>query len=110
MHRWRSEPPTVRPAQHARALAEFRRALEMGPGNNRVHFQLGVTFTAMGQMEDAIRELEIAARPAHGHNSRVEAYLGYAYAAAGRTHDARDILKELERTAATSTSRRSASR
>ena len=47
-------------------------------------------------MDDAIRELEIAARPAHGHNSRIEAYLGYAYAAAGRTLDARAVLKELD--------------
>ncbi len=50
----------------------------------------------MGRPADAIRELEIAARPAQGHNSRVEAYLGYAYAAAGRAEDARKVLKELE--------------
>jgi len=50
----------------------------------------------MGRMDDAIRELESAARPSAVHNSRMEAYLGYAYAAAGRTHDARDILNELE--------------
>ena len=50
----------------------------------------------MGRFDDAIRELEIAARPATGHNSRVEAYLGYAFAAAGRTDDARAVLKELE--------------
>jgi TolB-like protein/Tfp pilus assembly protein PilF len=81
--------------RYERALAELRRALEMSPGNNRVHFQLGATFAAMGRMNDAIRELEIAARPAHGHNSRIEAYLGYAYAAAGRTVDARAVLKEL---------------
>jgi Flp pilus assembly protein TadD len=59
-------------------------------------FQLGTTFTAMNRMDDAIRELQIAARPAHGHNSRIEAYLGYAYAAAGRTRDARAVLKELD--------------
>ena len=82
--------------QYDRAIAELRRALEMSPGNNRVHFQLGVTLVAMGRPADAIRELEIAARPAHGHNSRIEAYLGYAYAAAGRTRDAREVLKELE--------------
>jgi TolB-like protein/DNA-binding winged helix-turn-helix (wHTH) protein/Tfp pilus assembly protein PilF len=79
-----------------RAVAEFGRALEMSPGNNRVHFQLGTTFVEMGRIDDAIRELDIAARPAHGHNSRIEAYLGYAYAAAGRTLDARAVLKELD--------------
>jgi tetratricopeptide (TPR) repeat protein len=82
--------------QYDRALAEFHRALAMSPGNNRVRFQLGATFAAIGRMDDAIRELEIAARPAQGNNSRVEAYLGYAYAAAGRTADARAVLKELD--------------
>ena len=50
----------------------------------------------MGRPADAIRELEIAARQATGHNSRMEAYLGYAYAAAGRPRDARGVLEELE--------------
>ncbi len=48
-------------------------------------FTIGVTLVAMGRPADAIPELDIAARPAQGHNSRIEAYLGYAYAAAGRT-------------------------
>ena len=82
--------------QYDRAIAEFRRALEMLPGHTNAHFQLGVTFVAMGRLDDAIRELELAARPSAVHNSRMEAYLGYAYAAAGRTHDARKVLKELE--------------
>ena len=47
-------------------------------------------------MDDAVRELEVAARPSDVHNSRMEAYLGYAYAAAGRTDDARKVLRELE--------------
>lgn len=83
-------------SQYDRAISELRRALEMSPGNNRVHFQLGVTFVAMRRLSDAIRELESAARTAQGHNSRMEAYLGYAYAAAGRTRDARAVLQELE--------------
>jgi Flp pilus assembly protein TadD len=67
----------------------------MLPGHTQAHFQLGVTFVALGRLKDAIRELESAARPSDVHNSRMEAYLGYAYAAAGRTHDARKVLKEL---------------
>ena len=82
--------------QYDRAIGEFRRTLEMSPANNRVHFQIGITLVAMGRPDDAIRELEIAARQATGHNSRMEAYLGYAYAAAGRARDAREVLKELE--------------
>ena len=82
--------------EYDRAIRELRRALEMSPPNNWVQFEIGVTLVAMGRPADAIRELEIAARPAQGHNSRVEAYLGYAYAAAGRAEDARQVLKELE--------------
>ena len=82
--------------QYERALSEYGRALEMSPANNRAQFQTGVTLVAMGRPADAIRELEIAARQATGHNSRMEAYLGYAYAAAGRARDAREVLKELE--------------
>ena len=82
--------------EYDRAIRELRRALEMNPPNNWVLFEIGVTLVAMGRPADAIRELEIAARPAQGHNSRVEAYLGYAYAVAGRAEDARQVLKELE--------------
>jgi tetratricopeptide (TPR) repeat protein len=82
--------------QYDRSVTELQRALKMSPGDNRVQSQLGATFVAMGRLDDAIRAFEIAARPAHGHNSRMEAYLGYAYAAAGRIDDARAVLKELE--------------
>ena len=81
---------------HERALDELRLALKMSPGSTRVSFQLGATLALMGRLDDAIRELEVAARSPGGHNSRFEAYLGYAYAAAGRSGDARDVLKELE--------------
>jgi TolB-like protein/DNA-binding winged helix-turn-helix (wHTH) protein/Tfp pilus assembly protein PilF len=81
--------------QYERSITEIRRAIEMSPANTRGNFQLGVTLVAMGRFTDAIPELEIAARPATGHNSRIEAYLGYAYAAAGRPDDAREVLNEL---------------
>ena len=96
MHRSPSESPTAAGGINDRALAELHRALALSPGSNWVRFELGATFAVIGRMDDAIRELETAARPAHGHNSRVEAYLGYAYAAAGRTVDARAVLKELD--------------
>jgi tetratricopeptide (TPR) repeat protein len=82
--------------RYDRAVAELRRALEISPARPRVHFQLGITFVEMGQLADAIRPLEIAARPVTGHIPRHEAYLGYAYAAAGRRDDARAVLLELE--------------
>jgi TolB-like protein/DNA-binding winged helix-turn-helix (wHTH) protein len=82
--------------EYDRAIRELRRALEVSPADRRVRFQIGVTLVAMGRPTDAIPELEVAARPAQGHNSRFEAYLGYAYAAAGRAANARQVLRELE--------------
>jgi TolB-like protein/DNA-binding winged helix-turn-helix (wHTH) protein len=82
--------------QYDRSIQELRRALAMSPTLPRTHFQLGVTLMAMGRYAEAIPEIAIAARPATGHNTRVEGYLGYAYAAAGRTNDARAVLNELE--------------
>jgi TolB-like protein/Flp pilus assembly protein TadD len=81
--------------QYDRAIAELRRALEIPPGHNRAHFQLGVTFTLMGRFTDAIDSLETAFKLSQ-RNLRFLAYLGYAYAAAGRPLDARRILNELE--------------
>jgi hypothetical protein len=53
-------------------ITELRRALELLPGHTNAQFNLGVTFVAMGRMDDAIRELELAARPSAVHNSRME--------------------------------------
>jgi tetratricopeptide (TPR) repeat protein len=83
-------------AQYDRAIAELRRALEIIPGRPRAHFQLGVTFVAMAQNDDAIHELEAAVQASRGATPRFSAYLGYAYAAAGRAFDARRILNQLE--------------
>ena len=82
--------------QHDRAVEELRGALEVGPGYNRVRFQLGTTLVAMGRLDDGISELRVAALSNGRHNSRMEAYLGYAYAAAGHPRPARELLKELE--------------
>jgi DNA-binding winged helix-turn-helix (wHTH) protein/Flp pilus assembly protein TadD len=82
--------------QADRALEELRHALTIAPDQPRAHFQIGVTLVLMGRVNDAVSELEQAARSARGGNSRFEAYLGYAYAATGRTTDARNVLKALE--------------
>ncbi len=81
--------------QHERAITEFRRALEMVPGQPRAHFAIGGTYVAMGRMDEAILELE-ASVSRDSSNARFEAYLGYAYAAAGRTADAQRVLARLE--------------
>jgi tetratricopeptide (TPR) repeat protein len=79
---------------HDRAIAEFRRALEISPGHPQTRFQMGVTFVLMRRHDEAIRELEAAVAPVDG-NARFKAYVGYAYAAAGRRTDARRVLNEL---------------
>jgi tetratricopeptide (TPR) repeat protein len=89
--------PAYRAAgQHERAIAEFRRALDMKRDASRAHFQLGATYVAMGRIDDAIRELEAAVPSRRQPDSRFEAYLGYAYAAGGRPLDARRVLNRLE--------------
>jgi TolB-like protein/DNA-binding winged helix-turn-helix (wHTH) protein/Tfp pilus assembly protein PilF len=82
--------------QHEHALVEFRRAFDMNRDRSRAHFQLGVTYVAMRRLDDAIRELEAAARLPRQLSSRIETYLGYAYASAGRPADARRIVDTLE--------------
>jgi TolB-like protein/DNA-binding winged helix-turn-helix (wHTH) protein/Flp pilus assembly protein TadD len=82
--------------QHERAIAEFRRALDMKRDPSRAHFQLGATYVAMGRIDDAIRELEAAVPSQKQPDSRFEAYLGYAYAVGGRPLDARRVLNRLE--------------
>jgi TolB-like protein/DNA-binding winged helix-turn-helix (wHTH) protein/Flp pilus assembly protein TadD len=82
--------------QHDQALVEFNRALAMNRDRGRGHFQLGITYAAMNRLDDAIRELETAARLPRQLSSRIEVYLGHAYARAGRPFDARRILNTLE--------------
>jgi TolB-like protein/tetratricopeptide (TPR) repeat protein len=82
--------------QHEHALVEFRRAFDMKRDRSGMHLQLGATYVAMRRMNDAIRELEAAARLPRQLSSKIETYLGYAYASAGRPDDARRILKTLE--------------
>ena len=82
--------------QHARALEEFRRGHLMARENSRTHFELGVTFVAMGRLDEAIRELETAVEKSQGAGPKMQAYLAFALAAAGRPLDARRILNQLE--------------
>jgi TolB-like protein/DNA-binding winged helix-turn-helix (wHTH) protein/Flp pilus assembly protein TadD len=82
--------------QHDQAIIEFHRALAMNRDRGRGHFQLGVTYADMNRIDDAIRELETAARLPRQLSSRIEVYLGHAYTRAGRPHDARRILNTLE--------------
>jgi TolB-like protein/DNA-binding winged helix-turn-helix (wHTH) protein/Flp pilus assembly protein TadD len=81
--------------QHDRALAEFRKGLEINPKSSRAHFQIGVTFAFMERWADAVTQLEEALRESPD-NQRMRAYLGYAEAMAGHHARARETLKALE--------------
>lgn len=81
---------------YERALAAFRRGIEISPKQARGPFQLGITLVAMGRPHDAIEQLQAAVESSTGRNPRMQAYLGYAYAAAGRLDDARKIVIELD--------------
>ena len=78
------------------AAAVLRRAVDGQPSQPRGHFQLGMTFVAMGRLREGISELETAVASSRGRTSRFDAFLGYAYAIAGRRGDARVILTEMD--------------
>jgi TolB-like protein/Tfp pilus assembly protein PilF len=81
--------------QYDRAIAILRKAIEADPRGARTHFQLAMTYLSMGNMEDAIGELELAVNRVPN-NARFLAYLGWAYAKSGRPAEARRILADLE--------------
>lgn len=82
--------------QHERAIARFRRALEIDPAGTRAQFQLGATLVMMGRLDDGIRELEAVVTQSQRTARFLQPYLGYAYAASGRRGEALRILQELE--------------
>jgi tetratricopeptide (TPR) repeat protein len=84
---------------YAGAVAALRRAVDSASSQPRGHFQLGMTFVAMGRLREGISELETAVASSRGRTSRFKAYLGYAYAISGRREDARVILTELDQQA-----------
>jgi serine/threonine protein kinase/tetratricopeptide (TPR) repeat protein len=85
--------------QFEAAVAHFKRAIEMDAQFIQAHFDLGMTYVALGRYQDAIAELEPYLDPADG-RSVMLATLGHAYGRLGRVERAREILDELNRRAA----------
>jgi len=77
-----------------RALEEYRALLERDPRIARAHFQLGVTYGAMGRWPETIDALQRALQLTPD-NTRFLSYLGFAMAQAGRVSDARAVLDDL---------------
>lgn len=71
----------------ARAMDEFRRAIELKPNFADAHYNLGVAYKDIGRMDDAILEFEAAVtyqpQKANAHNN-----LGLAYLSKGRIDEA----------------------
>jgi len=82
--------------QFESAVAHFTRTIEMDAQFIQAHFDLGMTYVALGRYADAIAELERYLDPADG-RSVMLATLGHAYARLGHAERAREILSELNR-------------
>jgi TolB-like protein/Tfp pilus assembly protein PilF len=83
--------------QYDRAIEQCRETIDLNPSGAWVswaHGGLGRTLSYLNRHEEAIAELEEAAR-INRHDATLS-FLGYAYAAAGRRDQARQILRELK--------------
>jgi class 3 adenylate cyclase/TolB-like protein/Flp pilus assembly protein TadD len=78
------------------AEAQFRKTIEMDPAYAEAHFSLGMTYIVTKRYNDALRELEVAARLS-GNRPVIRATTAMAYAYSGRTKEARSILAEFTR-------------
>ncbi len=77
-----------------RAIAEYRKVLEMDPNFAVAHFYLAHAYVEKGMHKESIEEFQEALRLS-GHSTETIARLGYGYAAAGQTADALRMLDEL---------------
>jgi len=85
--------------QNDRAVKEFRKALELDPKFYPTHYDLGMTYAAMGRHQEAVAELELA-RALSGETPRALSGLAYAYALSGQTSKARKLLQDLHKLSA----------
>ena len=80
--------------EYADALEYARQSTVIAPKFWIAHIQLAQALQALGQIDEALKSFEAAARYSDN-NSKALAFSGYALAAAGRTAEAREILREL---------------
>jgi tetratricopeptide (TPR) repeat protein len=78
------------------AMREFRRVLELQPGDPTAEFHVGLLALRQGRLDDAIRAFRLCvSRPAAFGSAHVN--LAYALERAGRIEEARAALSEAER-------------
>lgn len=76
------------------AATQLQKQLEFDPDFWPTRWFLSWAYSAQGQYQEALAELE-RARVLSGNNYAIVTELGYVYAAAGRKEDARRVLAEL---------------
>jgi DNA-binding winged helix-turn-helix (wHTH) protein/Tfp pilus assembly protein PilF len=83
--------------QFDEAVEHFRRAIALEARSHWPHMFLAWAFERQGKLQEAVSELNLAARL--DDNPQVLASLGHAHAASGRRDDAQRVIAELEETA-----------
>jgi TolB-like protein/tetratricopeptide (TPR) repeat protein len=81
--------------QYDRAIAEYRRALQIDPKFPHAHFGLGSAYTLRGDFDEEIRELQVAVRLSR-RNPTYLSRMGHDCAVAGKKGEARKVLEELQ--------------
>jgi tetratricopeptide (TPR) repeat protein len=77
------------------AVGKFQQALEMNEDFRKAHWDLGLTYTQMGRLTDAVREFELAkGLAADGRD--LQAALACAYASNNEPAKARELVAKLE--------------
>jgi serine/threonine-protein kinase len=82
------------------SVAQYERALSLDPTFSTARYFLGPSLAGLGRVDDAIRELEVAAS-LMGHSPEVRAALAVVCASADQRDRAQALLTGLETTAAT---------
>jgi Tfp pilus assembly protein PilF len=76
------------------AIDAFRRAVEIEPRFFQGHFELAMTLSEAGELEEAAREFEVA-EPGYRDVGDFHYQLGFTYFRLGRTDSARDSLRRV---------------
>ncbi len=73
------------------AVAAYRKALSLHPGDSQTEMNLGIAYFKMGRLAEAVKPLEAA--KAQGNSTQLDILLGISLYGAGRYHDATPYLE-----------------
>lgn len=78
------------------AVEQIRRTIDLDAQFVQAHFDLGLSYAALGRYDEAIREFQVVISPTDPRSVAL-AVLGHTYGTAGMQGKAEEILGELER-------------